>query len=89
MALNEVPDVETDLRFGRCYASLGLVLKVVLVSIGMYATSDFIGGPDLVAEFVNVVLSPVMLAAHVVGVIAAVYLAKRMTGTVELRIKVL
>ena len=83
MALNEAPDIETDLRFGRCYASFGLVLKFVLALLGLFSASDFIGGPDLIAELVNVVLSPTMLAVHVVGVVAAVYFAKRMTGTVK------
>ena len=83
MALTEAPDIETDLRFGLCYASFGLVLKFVLALLGLFSASDFIGGPDLIAELVNVVLSPTILAVHVIGVIAAVYFAKRMTGTIR------
>ena len=84
MALNELPDVEVDLQFGRIYMSFELLTKLALAMSGLYAVSDHPVGPDLIAEFVNLQLLSLTLGLHVLGVLLSIYIAKRSTGRTHL-----
>ena len=80
MALNELPDIEVNLRFGRTYTFLGLFVKLALAFSGFLKVSDHIAGPHFVTEFVNFQLSPLILGLHIIGVLLSIYLSKRLTG---------
>jgi hypothetical protein len=80
MGLHEAPDIETDLRFGLSYASLGLLVKVALALLGSFWVWDTVDSNDVVAEVMGFELSTLVLCLHAFGVIASVYVAKRATG---------
>ena len=76
-------DIETDLRFGQIYSLLALLAKMVLSVVSVLCIEDhLLNNKDaVVAEFVNILLTSPMLALHVFLIIAAIYMAKRSSGT--------
>ena len=75
-------DIETDLRFGQIYSLLAMLAKVVLSVVSVLCIEDhLLNNKDAVAEFVNILLTSPMLALHVFLIIAAIYMAKRSSGT--------
>ena len=83
---NSFTDVETDLRFGRTYSFLAMLGKGLLAAFAFFIISEKgIKDSSLpVAEFVDVLLSPALLALHVIHIIGAVYLAKTSSGKLVL-----
>ncbi len=83
---NSLSDVETDLRFGRTYSFLAVLGKSLLAAFALFIISEEGIKDSLlpVAEFVDVLLSPALLALHVIHIIGAVYLAKTSSGKIAL-----
>jgi len=83
---NSLSDVETDLRFGRTYSFLAVLGKSLLAAFALFIISEEGIKDSLlpVAEFVDVLLSPALLALHVIHIIGAVYLAKTSSGKIVL-----
>jgi hypothetical protein len=79
---NNFSDIETDLRFGRTYSFLAVLGKALLAALAFFiiAEEGIKDSSVAVAEFVDVLLSPALLALHVLHIIGAVYLAKRSSG---------
>lgn len=77
---NDLADVETEVRFGRIYSSLTLIGQAFLAVMAILTISDQISTPDALAEFTQVLLSPLFLTIHIMLVLSAIYLAKRASG---------